>query len=133
MRYFISTILLFCLLPLLLANQETQQLQEVLNRGENLVLERGKIYHIDTTLILKVKGQQIYTADVTSIRDYATLRVAHPELVTIINAEGIAHIEISDVHIDGNRDNMRPRAGKVAMQPFISLGKKGGDDQSIKN
>ncbi len=43
MRYFSTIILLFCLVPGLMANQVTQQLQEVLNRGENLALEKGKI------------------------------------------------------------------------------------------
>lgn len=132
MRYFII-IALLCIFPGLMANQDTQQLQEVLNRGDDLVLEKGQVYDIDTTLVLKVKGQRIYTNKATSIRDYATLRVAHPELVTIINAEGLAHIEISHVRIDGNRDNMRPKAGKVAMQPFISMGKGGGDDQTVIN
>ena len=74
MRYFIS-ILLLCIFPGLMANQNTQQLQEVLNRGEDLVL--------------KVKGQHIYTNNVKSIRDYATLRVVRPELVTIINADAL--------------------------------------------
>ena len=133
MRYFIAIILLFSLFPILMANQDTQQLQEVLNRGGNLVLEKGQVYDIDTTLVLKVKGQRIYTNKATSIRDYATLRVVHPELLTIINAEGLAHIEISHVRIDGNRDNMRPEAGKIPMQPFISLGKEGGDNQTVKN
>jgi len=133
MRYFSTIILLFCLVPGLIANQVTRQLQEVLNRGGNLVLEKGKVYNIDTTLILRFSGQQTYTADVTSIRNYATLRVVDPELVTVINAEGLAHIEIRDVRIDGNRDNMRPKAGKIPMQPFISLGKLGGDDQILRN
>ncbi len=57
----------------------------------------------------------------------------HPELITIINAEGLADVVIKNVRIDGNRDQMRPSAGKVAKQPFISLGKEGGDDQTIQN
>ncbi len=116
-----------------MANPVTKQLQETLDSGADLVLEKGKVYDIDATLQLKTKGQRIYTGNIKSIRDYATLRVVHPELVTIINAEGLANVEIKDVRMDGNRHNMRPPAGKVPMQPFISLGKKGGDDQTIRN
>ncbi len=116
-----------------MANDLTRQLQEVLDSGADLVLEKGRVYEIDTTLVMKSKGQSIYTKDVKSIRDYATLRVVHPALLTIICAEGVSDVLIRDVHLDGNRDNMRPSNGKVPMKPFISLGKKGGDDQSIKN
>ncbi len=133
MKYFISICFLLLLPFGLLANQETAQLQAVLDRGDDLLLEKGRIYELDATLQLKFRGQRIYTNQAASIRDYATLRVVQPELVTVINAEGIADIEIRDVCIDGNRHNMRPEAGMVAMRPFISLGKAGGDDQTVKN
>lgn len=133
MRYFISIILLLGIIVDTMGNPTTRQLQAILNRGGNLVLEKGKIYDIDATLQLKNRGQRIFTDNVTNIRDYATLRVVQPEMVTIINAEGLANVVIKNVQIDGNRDNMRPLTGKVPMEPFISLGKKGGDDQTIKN
>ena len=120
MRFVVSIIALFSILGLAMANPVTRQLQELLNSGADLVLEKGKVYEIDATLQLKTRGQAIYTGDVTSIRDYAILRVVHPTLVTIINAEGVADVLIRNVRIDGNRHNMRPSAGKVPMEPFIS-------------
>lgn len=116
-----------------MANQVTERLQSVLNSGADLVLEKGRTYEIDAILQLTKTGQQIYTANTLSIRDYATLRAVKPEMVTLINAEGLAGIVIRDVRIDGNRHNMRPSDGKIPMQPFISLGKMGGDDQTIRN
>lgn len=133
MRCLISIVMMLGLLANTIANPVTKQLQETLDSGADLVLEKGKIYGIDETLKLKTKGQRIYTDNVKSIRDYAILRVVNPEMITIINAEGLANIIIENVHIDGNRDNMRPSAGQIPMQPFISLGKIGGDDQIIKN
>lgn len=133
MRFVISIFTLFAILQASMANELTRHLQEVLDSGADLVLEKGRVYEIDTTLVMKSKGQSIYTANATSIKDYASLRMVHPAWITIISAEGVADVVIRDVLLDGNRHNMRPSAGKVAMEPFISLGKKGGDDQSIKN
>ncbi|MCD6354728.1 MAG: right-handed parallel beta-helix repeat-containing protein, partial [Prolixibacteraceae bacterium] len=107
--------------------------ERAFSTGADLVLEKGKIYRVDATLKLTQPGQRIYTEDVQSIRDYATIQLVNPTLVTIINAEGLKNIVIKNVHIDGNRDNMRPETGKIPMKPFISLGKQGGDDQIIKN
>ncbi len=80
MRKFSCIIILFSILAPVLANPVTRHLQELLNGGADLVLEKGKNYDIDATLQLKTNGQRIYTANVNSIRDYATLRVAHPSL-----------------------------------------------------
>jgi hypothetical protein len=133
MRYIIGIVILLGIFANTMANPETKRLQEILDSGADLVLGKGKVYEIDATLQFKIKGQRIYTEDAKNIRDYATLRVVKPTLVTIINAESVANIVIQDVLIDGNRDNMRPEAGKIPMLPFISLGKRGGDDQTIKN
>ena len=133
MRTVISIILFLAIFQGAMANEETMHLQEILNRGDDLILERGRVYEIDTTLQLKSRGQSIYTANAANIRDYATLRVVHPTLLTIINAGGVAEVLIRDVRIDGNRHNMKPYDGKVPMEPFISLGKQGGDDQTIRN
>jgi len=133
MKYFIVVMLFVCLITGISANPVTKQLQEILDKGVDLVLEREKIYDIDATLQLKSRGQRIYTDDVTRIEDFATLRVVNPELVTILNAEGLAGIAVKNIRFDGNRHNLRPKDGIVAMVPFISMGKKGGDDQAIEN
>lgn len=133
MKQFTIIIILACFGHAVSANSTTKQLQETLNKGADLVLEKGMIYRIDSTLRLTRSGQRIYTDGVQSIRDYATLQLVNPTIVTIINAEGVKDILIKDVRIDGNRDNMRPEARKTPMLPFISLGKLGGDDQTIKN
>jgi len=114
------------------ANTVTKQLQGVLNSGSDLVLEKGKVYEIDEPLRFTVKGQQLYTENAMNIRDFATIRIVNPEMVTAIIADGIANIEVKHICVDGNRHNMRPKAGKVPDVPFISLGRKGGDDQIIK-
>lgn len=133
MKKFISVLMLLGLFVNAKANPVTKRLQEILDIGTDLILEKGKVYEIDATLIITQPGQRIYTDGSPGIRDYATLQLANPTLITIINAEGVKNIVIEDVRIDGNRDNMRSEAGKIPMLPFISLGKLGGDDQTIKN
>ncbi len=61
MRYLLGTILLLGIWADSLANPVTGQLQEVLDSGADLVLEKGKVYEIDATLIMKTRGQRIYT------------------------------------------------------------------------
>ena len=118
MKYFFNILLVIGIVVGTTANPVTKQLQAVLDGGADLILEKGKIYYIDATLKLTHPGQQIYTEHAQSIRDYATIKFTNPTLVTIINAEGLKNIVIKNVHIDGNRDNMRLEAGKISMKPF---------------
>jgi len=133
MKFFLTVFFIFLMISSVMANEVTKELQRILDLGDDLVLERGEIYDIDATLILRIEGQQVYTRNAVSIRDYATLRVIDPEMVTILNAEGIARITIKNVRFDGNRQHMKPTRGIIPSQPFISMGKNGGDDQTIKN
>ena len=133
MKFLIAVFSVLLMNSSVMANEVTKELQRILDCGDDLALERGKIYDIDATLIMRIEGQQVYTRNTTSIRDYATLRIVDPEMVTIFNAEGISRITIKNVRFDGNRQNMKQIGGIVPSQPFISMGKKGGDDQTIKN
>ena len=115
------------------ANNDTEELQRILDSGKDLILEKNRIYEIDKKLVFVKKGQRITTGNSKLARDFATLKVVNPTLVTIISAEGIANIVIENIKIDGNRDYLKPEDGVVLSQPFISLGKLGGDDQLIQN
>ena len=132
MRYIFGISILLCAFITVKANTITKQLQTILNSGADLVLEQGKVYEIDGPLRFTTKGQRIYTENASSIRDFATIRVVNPEMVTAVIADSIANIEIKHLFFDGNRHNMRPKIGKVPSVPFISMGRKGGDDQVLK-
>ncbi|MFC2081030.1 hypothetical protein ACFLR8_02350 [Bacteroidota bacterium] len=107
-------------------------LQDILDRGEDLLLEPGKEYILDKALIFRVEGQIISTRDAEKISDFATLRLAAGPEGTLINAEGIPGIVIETIIADGNRDNLKTPDGKVNMVPLISMGKEGGNGQIIR-
>lgn len=107
-------------------------LQDILDRGEDLILEPGKIYMVDHPLEFRVAGQKITTRNAEKIKDFATLRLAAGPEGTLINAEGIPDIVMEYIIFDGNRDELKTPDGKVSKVPLISMGKEGGNEQSIR-
>ena len=61
-------------------------LQAILDKGEDLVLKSGATYEITGTLRYKSKGQRIYTAEARYPSEYATLKLASKEVMMLINA-----------------------------------------------
>ena len=76
-------------------------LQAVLDRGDDLVLQSGSIYSITKTLKYMKPGQKIYTKGARYPAQFATLRIADAGLTQLINADnadgynedGLAHCD----------------------------------------
>lgn len=111
-------------------------LQAVLNRGEDLVLQQGAVYEITKTLILKMPGQKIYTADARFPSDYATLKLANREEMMILNSMGEGAV-IEHVVFDGDRYRLavvpKPKIGGGGQPALVRFGGPGGDGQVVRN
>ena len=59
-------------------------LQAVLDKGDDLVLKQGCVYEISKTLRYKKPGQKIYTKDACFPSDYATLGLVNKEEVILL-------------------------------------------------
>lgn len=112
-------------------------LQAILDKGEDLVLKSGATYEITRTLRYKTKGQRIYTEDARYPSDYATLRLANTELMLLINAGGVEEAVLERVICDGNRYHLsvvpKPRIGGGGQPPLVNFGGKGGDGGIIRH
>jgi len=83
-----------------------ERLQECLDRGDDVVLEPGKIYELRKPLFFKKAGQKLSSRNAANLRDYAVLRISDPACGNLINAFGIPGVKIERVILDGNRYRM---------------------------
>ena len=111
-------------------------LQAVLNRGDDLVLKPGAVYEITETLRYTKPGQKIYTEDARFPSEFATLKIASKELMMLINAGGIKGAVLEHVTMDGNRYSMsvvpKPKIGGGGQPAMVHFGGDGGDDQIVR-
>lgn len=111
-------------------------LQAVLNRGEDLVLKKGAVYDISTTLRYKKAGQKIYTKGARYPSDYATLKLANTNLMMLIDGSGVADAVLERVICDGDRYHLsvvpKPRIGGGGQPALVHFGAKGGDRQIVR-
>jgi hypothetical protein len=120
-------------------------LQAILDRGDDLLLEKGKLYLIENTLKFKRPGQRIATKDATRISEYATLRLKKHELdpkdpnpdligtMRLISGEQLAGIVIEKVILDGNRYELSTPPPRSTPQPaMIFLGGGKAKNQTIR-
>ncbi|MDG1302202.1 MAG: right-handed parallel beta-helix repeat-containing protein [Opitutae bacterium] len=107
-------------------------IQAVLNRGDDALLQPSGLYRIHQTLRFTKAGQSLRTSGEGGMETYATLRAAPGSLATLLDASGLAGITVENVILDGNRDAMVTPDGKVAEQPFTIWGKAGGDRQTLR-
>lgn len=112
-------------------------LQAILDRGEDLVLQKGAVYEITKTIRYTTKGQKIYTADAIYPSEFATLRLASKDLMMLINAGGVEDAVLERVICDGDRYNLsvvaKPRIGGGGQPALVHFGEKGGDGQIVRN
>jgi hypothetical protein len=87
---------------------------------------------LDKPLIFSEEGQKIATRDARFLKDFAILKLLPGPASSIILAEGIPGVSIERIIADGNRQNIQAEGGAVPKLPLISMGKKGGDNQSIR-
>jgi hypothetical protein len=110
-------------------------LQAVLNSGDDLVLMQGKVYEVSKALHYKKPGQKIYTKGARFPSDYATLRLVNKEEVTLVYAYPVERVILEHVICDGNRYELSVRPypdGEKVHQPGI-LNFGGGAGQIVRN
>ncbi|WP_168433008.1 right-handed parallel beta-helix repeat-containing protein [Pontiella sulfatireligans] len=111
-------------------------LQAVLNRGDDLVLAKGKMYEITQTLTCKKPGQKIYTKNARFPSEYATLRLVNPEEMMILNASCEGGL-IEKVVFDGDRYHIsvvpKPKIGGGGQPALVRFGGHGGDGMAVRD
>jgi len=111
-------------------------LQAILDRGEDLVLAKGQVYEITKTLLSKTPGQKIYTANARFPSDYAILRLINREEMMILNSMGKGTV-IEHVIFDGDRYHLsvvpKPKIGGGGQPALVRFGGRGGDGQIVRD
>ncbi len=113
-------------------------LQAVLDSGQDLILEKGSVYLIKETLRFKRPGQKIKTGDAVHISDYATLRISDAKLMMIIDGAQLDNIALENVIVDGNRYELSivPKeelTGGGGQPPLVFFGGDGAENQAVRN
>lgn len=113
-----------------------EDLQAVLDRGEDLALQKGEVYEVFETLRYKAEGQRIFTMDAEFISDYATLKIADKELMMLINAGGVPGATLDRVICDGDRYGLsvvpKPAIGGGGQPAMVHFGGPNGHDQVVR-
>jgi len=117
------------------AVQPGEDLQAILNRGDDLPLQKGAVYPIRQTLKYTKPGQKIYTAGATHFSDYAILLLANPDELEMLDAHGVAGAVLERVIVDGNRYQLSAphKLPKVPQAPLNFFGGKGAEGQILRN
>lgn len=130
---------LIALLPRAFASQVAKpgdDLQAVLNMGDDLVLQAGAVYSITQPLSYKKPGQKIYTKDARYPAQFATLRLADKKQTQLVEAGGIEGAVLEHVICDGQRYGLSviPKAEAAGKLPpsLVFFGGKGGDNQIVR-
>ena len=100
-------------------------LQAILDRGEDVCLEPGRIYEIKKPLLFKKPGQKLITRNAKYLGEYAVLRIGDPGCGHLVNCFGIADTSIERVILDGNRYRFSANEEKAPALVFV-----GGHDIS---
>jgi hypothetical protein len=112
-----------------------EDLQAILNRGDDLMLQQGAVYPISQPLKYKKPGQKIFTVGATNLSDYATLLLVNSNELQIINASGVPGATLERVIVDGNRYRLSSarKLPKVPQNPMMAFGGKGAEGQIVRN
>ncbi len=109
-------------------------LQAVLDNGDDLVLKPSMIYNISKTLVYKKPGQKIYTKGARYPSQFATLKIADKNLTQLVNATGIKGAVLEHVLCDGRRYELSvpPKRETSSFPSLVLFGGSGGDEQVIR-
>jgi hypothetical protein len=97
-------------------------LQAILNRGEDLLLEKGKVYPLRNPLRYTKPGQRISTAGAVHLADYATLRIVDAQCTQAVNGGFQDRVVLEHVVLDGNRYELSYVAKDVSNQALVQFG-----------
>jgi hypothetical protein len=109
-------------------------LQQVLDRGVNLLLQPGRVYPVKQSLRIRRPGQRIATLGATHLSDYATLRIDDKGSPQLVNGGGQSNAVLEQVILDGNRYAIS-HIGPVPEngQALVHFGGRGGDRQVVRS
>jgi len=115
-----------------------EDLQAVLDKGDDLLLKKGGVYEIKETLKFRFPYQKITTKDAEHISEYATLRIADPNLLQLIDSAQQNYVVLEKVILDGNRYSLGTVAKKVTtggggQPPMVFFGSHDTGDQKVIN
>ena len=79
------------------AAQPGADLQEILDGGEDLLLQRGGLYRVSQALRFRKPGQRIATQGARHFSEYATLQIGDPACPQLVNGNG--QPEIGRAHV----------------------------------
>ena len=110
-------------------------MQAILDRGDDLALQKSAVYPISQPLKYKKPGQKIFTAGATNLSDYATLLLVNSDAVQVLNASGVPGATLERVIVDGNRYRLSAphKMPRTPQDPMMAFGGKGAEGQIIRN
>lgn len=103
-------------------------LQAILDSGEDLALQKSATYKVKNTLLVRRDNQKIYTFGAETLKDYAILTPATPELNVILNAPSRKNLLVKNVAFFANRYGLGVNENKG--DGFIHIG---GLDNTVKD
>ncbi len=109
-------------------------LQAILDKGQDLILQKGGVYEIKKTLRYKFPRQKIVTKDAVDLSDYATLRIADADLMLLLDGGRQDNIILKNVILDGNRYRIstvakKEGSGGGGQPPLVLFGGGGAEGQ----
>lgn len=128
----ISTFSLLTLPPCSIARlaKVGDDLQAILDSGEDLELKAGETYEIKKPLRMRKAGQKISTQNAKTIGDYARLKLVAQDSARILDMGGIEGAEIENILFDGNR--YAPR-NPEKRESLVQAGGRKGNFQKVRN
>lgn len=78
-------------------------LQAILDKGQNLLLQPGQVYAVTAPLRFKVPNQSIGTLGAKQLSEYAVLRIADGACAQLVNGNELDGVTMERVVLDGNR------------------------------
>ncbi|MEM9026678.1 MAG: hypothetical protein AAGB06_07055 [Verrucomicrobiota bacterium] len=139
LRFLVILSISFAVTPMLWAQANPgDDLQAILDLGDDLVLLQGAVYEVAKTLRYKKAGQRIYTQGARFPSEYATLKIADDSLMMLINGSHVEGVILENVICDGNRYELgvvdKPnRIGGGGQPAMVHFGANGGDRTIIRN
>lgn len=105
-------------------------LQAILDSGEDLELKAGEVYEIKKPLRMKKPGQKISTPKAKTVGDYARLKLVAQDSARILDMGGIEGAQIENILFDGNRYAPRDPEKRESL---VQAGGRRGNSQKVKN
>jgi hypothetical protein len=109
-------------------------LQAVLDKGENLLLQPAKVYPVKKALLFKKANQSISTFGATQLSDYAVLRIVDPECPQLVNGNNQDGVILERVVLDGNRYSLSAMGpSNLGGQALVHFGGGHVRNQMVRN